>query len=302
MPDTDKEPNAAQTIVILAELLGPIIYWKRPTIQKTVGPYNPSAFEVFENKFSIAIEHERKIISNFLLEYKSSMFDENGKPKPDVFKLRMPHYRKLTTDLMESQPDWFAGGFGNEGYAADFEYWSTMERLSLIEAVCLSIGFDPKFFNNTNFNIPLERGYYYCDVPQFFFRRLNQFQRNFDIPNSEEPIIPARDLADWIIKTEIEVHSCFLPALQKHSRAAKISHNSNKMEFSGSEKQTLLKLIAAMSVENYGFIPSKPKNEATGNIRSDLEIVGLSLDNKTILHWLREAAKLVDDKYWDSSG
>lgn len=59
------------------------------------------------------------------------------------------------------------------------------------------------------------------------------------------------------------------------------------------ERDTLLKLIIGMAVEQYGFDPKSKRNEATGNIQSDLESCGLSMDADTILKKLREASDLL---------
>lgn len=59
------------------------------------------------------------------------------------------------------------------------------------------------------------------------------------------------------------------------------------------ERDTFLKLIIGMAVEQYGFDPKSKRNEATGNIQSDLESCGLSMDADTILKKLREASDLL---------
>jgi len=63
------------------------------------------------------------------------------------------------------------------------------------------------------------------------------------------------------------------------------------------EKKSLLKLIAAMSIEGYRFNPNASKNEAVSDIASDLERLGIPLDLKTIRKWLREASKEVAAEY-----
>lgn len=67
------------------------------------------------------------------------------------------------------------------------------------------------------------------------------------------------------------------------------------------EKQTLLKLIATMAVRGYRFDPNAKRNEATSDIKGDLELLGFNLDDKTILKWLRAATELIDKDYWNES-
>lgn len=63
------------------------------------------------------------------------------------------------------------------------------------------------------------------------------------------------------------------------------------------EKTTLLKLVAAMAVMGYAFKPDAARNDATKDIQSDLDKLGLGLDSKTILKWLREACDTIDPKH-----
>ena len=63
------------------------------------------------------------------------------------------------------------------------------------------------------------------------------------------------------------------------------------------EKKSLLKLVAAMSIKGYRYSPNSQRNVATADIESDLLALGLSLDRKTILKWLREAANSLPDDF-----
>jgi hypothetical protein len=59
------------------------------------------------------------------------------------------------------------------------------------------------------------------------------------------------------------------------------------------ERESFLKLIVGMAVEQYGYDPKSKRNEATAHIRSDLENCGISMDDETILKKLREASELL---------
>jgi len=54
-----------------------------------------------------------------------------------------------------------------------------------------------------------------------------------------------------------------------------------------------------MACEQYNFNPTLTRSSATSSIRDDIETVGLSMDNKTILKWLKEAAALIPNEYWE---
>ena len=67
-------------------------------------------------------------------------------------------------------------------------------------------------------------------------------------------------------------------------------------ELTERERQTLLKLIAAMAIRGYKFDQTAKRNEATRDIQNDLDHLGISLDQKTILKWLREACSLIPNE------
>ena len=60
-----------------------------------------------------------------------------------------------------------------------------------------------------------------------------------------------------------------------------------------SEKNSLLKLVAGMSVAGYRFDSKATRNDATKDIQSDLDRLGIGLDSKTILKWLRKASEVL---------
>jgi hypothetical protein len=62
---------------------------------------------------------------------------------------------------------------------------------------------------------------------------------------------------------------------------------------SDQETATLYKLIAAMAIKGYMFVPDAKRNQATADIQSDLDQLGISLDQKTILKWVRIACDIV---------
>ena len=183
----------------------------------------------------------------------------------------------------------------------DYVFWARKSNWTATEVAMLSVGLRPSDQIHEQFNKMDVKYSNTCKLLQEFLERTELYFSavRADILSEQGGSL---EIVVWLEKLELSMPSGLADAVRKYQSPQHSSKvPSDKSEISGSEKRTLLKLIAAMSVENYGFIPSKERNDATGNIRSDLEIVGLSLDNKTILHWLREAAKLVDDKYWEDN-
>ncbi len=61
------------------------------------------------------------------------------------------------------------------------------------------------------------------------------------------------------------------------------------------ERQSLMRLVAAMAVRGYSFDPNSDRNKAVTDICSDLDFLGIPLDRTTVLKWLREATKEIPD-------
>ncbi|XHC10687.1 hypothetical protein ABWH98_24685 [Labrenzia sp. ac12] len=89
----------------------------------------------------------------------------------------------------------------------------------------------------------------------------------------------------------------YVPTVELFDVFGQRTENSEAPDISETEKKSLLKLIAAMSIEGYGFNPKASKNDSTTKIVSALERLGIELDRKTILKWLREASKEVAAEY-----
>ncbi len=70
-------------------------------------------------------------------------------------------------------------------------------------------------------------------------------------------------------------------------------NDTPKTELKTRERDTLLKLVIGMAVEQYGYNPSSGRNDATANIQNDLALCGLSMHVDTILAKLREASDLL---------
>lgn len=59
------------------------------------------------------------------------------------------------------------------------------------------------------------------------------------------------------------------------------------------ERNQLLKLVLGMALDSYGYQPKAKKNEATGQIVSDLAKYGIGIDADTVRKYLKEAAETV---------
>jgi hypothetical protein len=58
-------------------------------------------------------------------------------------------------------------------------------------------------------------------------------------------------------------------------------------------RNNMLRMIAAMSIRGYGYDPRNPRNQATADIVSDLQVLGMAMTDETVLKYIKAAAKFV---------
>lgn len=133
-----------------------------------------------------------------------------------------------------------------------------------------------------------------------YFLTLEVMQTAIDVGEISTPGRPL-EYIQWYDKTKtefdeelrlnvLEIHD---PKAFKALKGDQVSSSREKYDLLNSERNSLLTLIAAMAIEGYKYDPKAKRNEATSDIQSDAELLGLPLDQKTILKWLREACKLL---------
>lgn len=146
MAKFDKNQIAGAYETVLRSKFGDLYDWEQTTLVDTVGPYNPEVFESVEHKRNDLLKFcfdilQKTSIEELLAISEVHRRDETG--TRDAWKsLCRPEIRELG----KQRPHWASGGFGNAEYAADFEYWARMPRLSEHEAVAPTFGVEPKHF------------------------------------------------------------------------------------------------------------------------------------------------------------
>lgn len=279
--------------------LGTIHGWTAPVPLHNVGPRDPERF----NQFEIAVRH----IDEKLREALETRDDADlrlliGKSADSSTAEWFDHLlREEITALVRKEPIWIALGFGHPDHAADFNYWSKVGLLSVQEATLLSVGIEP---DNEHLNF-LERVRDAAgdakknEQAVFLSKRYRLMRDHFPYGVSGFMSVSPSWFLGLINKVDLEVPDDLSAGLAYLSK--KIS-DADKVERSGampaSEKLSLLRMIAAMACEQYGFDPTEPRSQAVPSLRHDLDSVGLPLDDKTIRKWLRESSELVPKEYW----
>lgn len=301
------KPSALRDLkieTILAHQMGDIYSWKKPEIVQTIGPYFPDAFDGYTDQVEnirfrlteeLAAMNEDTIALSFNMQGEASMgllsqaSDWGARFQRDISALNL------------SMPVWFSCGLGHPEFRADVVYWSKMRHFELDEILLLSMGVDPRKANVTDMiNACDSDSRTEWDIVGFVADRSRQFSRQFNPDTLKGMKIFPQDFIDFVEHVDLEVEEGFLSALRKIHIASAPKVSETKA-LSGQERQSLLKLIAAMSCEQYGFNPNEVRSETTKNIRTDVEMIGQSMDDKTIRKWLDEATKFVDADYWSEN-
>ncbi|MFK5979541.1 MAG: hypothetical protein QM488_11705 [Rhizobiaceae bacterium] len=278
---------------------GDLLEWEKPTIQKTVGPFQPDEFDEFS-----------KLLAETIAAFRAKLTEMSGDEKihiPDSVeeKKHSEAWGSFRSDevvrLRRKRPHWVAGGFGHPDYVADFRYWGQMAEYELHEALLLSVGVEPRHFSEKTLDEiskKIDKDTLYFAL-EYLAKRREQFRRKFPVGYDKWFPISPRNLKAWFDEISLDVHADFYGELERRFpiKTAKVESKFEK-DISSQERETLLKLIAAMSCEQYNFDPEAIRNTATSSIRDDMETVGLSMDSNTIRKWLKEAATLVPKEYW----
>ena len=133
---------------VLKRKLGRLLTWDKPQIEKTVGPYDPEPFDSLDTR-------RREIIEDCIARLQGYSDDqilrlaERGSDHLDGILKGWHDLHSSEIDFLRKRPlPWYAGGFGHPDYAADFEHWCKMPRLTIDETLLLSVGVEPDQFTS----------------------------------------------------------------------------------------------------------------------------------------------------------
>lgn len=282
--------------------MGEYSQWESPEIGLTIGPSHPDLYEPFEALCDEMKTGHRVYLDQLSDDELISLKHPNTGQDDEFVKEWLSMFLDGVTALRASMPSDIAVGFGHPNLRADFDYWGKMQRYSIYEALALSVGMEPEHYPEEKIKALQDREKRKRDLlpaQKFLVRRCAQFGRFFKNMNGRFSAESPVRLKNWFDEVEMEVHPEFYAQLEKRSTPPALKEPVERAaKLVSTERETLLKLVAAMSCEQYSFDPSASRSDTVTSMQSDLAAVGLQLDNKTILKWLREASKLVDPQYF----
>jgi len=283
---------------------GNLLTWERPALAHTFGDNDLGRVDAFEKKL---VETRTEVLA-----FLEQMPDEDllliQEELLDDFRISERNRAAISTKKIEwlrrAFPPPIAYGFGHSSFAANFEYWARMPTLSLHEVSLLSLGADPNCMKDDKFvdlKKTLDRGNALWSAHRLFLEQREIFRRCYHYTGFGYAAEPIGSIKHWIDDLEIQVHPQFYEGLEARTKPKILEEQEdNAREPRQSSKgtrdqevETLLKMIAVMAVKGYAFDPDSMRNQATADIQSDLDLLGIPLDQKTILKWMREACKAI---------
>ena len=303
MPLTPDE-RAAIIALAMERKFGNLLIWKCPDLAHTFGANNLDQVEHFEKNLGDARDEVifalERMSDDGLNDFQSMISDGSRITESDVEAISADRISRLRRFI----PPPVAYGFGHPSYTARFDHWARMPRLSLHEVSLLSLGADPSCMKDDKFaelKKTLERGKSLWAAHASFLEQREIFSRCFRHTGYGYAPEGILQIKRWIDDLDIQVHPLFYEGLeariaQKQVEVVATSASTPELPLnrvSDQETETLYKLIAAMAVKGYAFAPDAKRNQATADIQSDLDQLGISLDQKTILKWVRIACDVI---------
>jgi hypothetical protein len=292
LSDTDKDPRHLR---LLCHKLGILLTWSKPTLEASVGPFEPHVFDDFDaSRQAIVDACQEKVrtysgndLSEITASIESMSADVHGWSK---------FLKDEVNNLKGRVPPWHAGGWGHPDHRADFYYWTKMPKFDLAELTCLSIGISPAEYSGDRLYklaTSKDRPQYWPTV-EFLLRRYEQLARRFNLQGRPSSIYP-KDFIDWAVQFEFEVHPGFWEPLKKfHLRKhATEVPSAPEVKTDKREIHSIAQLFTAMAIEQFGYDPKQARSPITKEIGDLAAGMGLSISDDTVLKYLRIGASYI---------
>lgn len=197
---------------------------------------------------------------------------------------------------------------------ADYDMWGLRDSFTERELMWLSMGFEPtKALGDALEEFKHGRNKLEDTIGNEALKRLDIIKRSATLGSHGHFQVKGPNALEWFNSINLDAPRGFRAMIEVSAKrqngdsqkeTAKKTEPQSKTEepkLTSQERSTMLKLIAAMACEQYGFDPMAARSETASRIRDDVEQIGQTMDSKTIRKWLTEAATFVDDDYWKSN-
>lgn len=250
-------------------------------------------------EFGEVLERAKRILA--MLD--DSDLDENYEPDGSL----KDKYLRETWALLQTRMVYFTelnpiyqAGLGNTHYAADYGYWSRMERLELPEALWLSMGLDPRRTWDKDLRIG-ER------VPRKEHREAahalslkEQLARFAETQRGGRNDLDAFELRAWIKTTNFPAHTGLIETLDAIARRKggeeAMASASPVKEPDPREIDSMARILTAIAMREYGYASKKMQSPISKEIEGICDELGLSVSRETIRKYLRRGARLLQQE------
>ena len=205
-------------------------------------------------------------------------------------------------------------------YAADLTYYARARYWLNDEAVCLSLGVDPRSVERAKREFESSHSGRQRQLAPFFRVRSQMSElvtRYFH--DSLARNRPPRFWIDWLREMKLPCPSELVEAVETYGGPVvdwkqRAEQAENELEASRQriadlekvivdtslnqsgttrQRETLLRVLVGIALEQYGYDPKKARNSAPKQISDDLALHGLSVSDDTIRKYLNEASELL---------
>jgi hypothetical protein len=276
-----------------------LLTWKRPVLAHSFGEDDLKQVDFFEKSLE-------KTLADVLAAFEQMPDGDLSQidvELSDNFRISERNRSAMTSKRVDKLrhflPPPIACGFGHPQFTAKFEHWARMPKLSLQEVSLLSLGADPNCMKEdevAEIKKTEDRGKTLWAAHASLVEQHEIFSRCFHFTGFGYASEPIGTIKRWIDDLDIKVHPRFYEGLEARLTPKVVQRagiSSLTKSISVQERETLLKLVAGMAIGGYSFAPESLRNQATADIQDDLDKLGIALDQKTILKWVREACEIL---------
>ena len=301
------EPFRSQFIAaFLKRKIAKAFEWEKPVLGETIGPSAPDVYQQYEQKRDRVVSIARDWITQ-IVDEEPTRFGASGHDLEQALELfgdgLDEEIRKVS-----KLPSAGNGGFGHPAVGPDFVYWGQMPHYRLQEALCLSVGADPKIFSKKMLD-DLNRPGGITDNTWphlvFLMDRKELFERKFGGQYTRYQI-KIEDLKNWIDEINLEVHSAFYQELVRRTEkrtVAVVSKVAEQTTAQASKKvdqrtiDALAQLVTAMAVDSYGYVPKSLRSPIPKEVAGILANLGMSMTDETVRKYLRRGEMFISDDW-----
>lgn len=307
--NSQKEAHRQQRIeTIMKRLMGNLYDRKMPVVPKTVGPHNPDAFNSFFDRRNAINDALSQKLNEYSLDEIDLRFDMTGGEKTSALNQDDPnlYFQQEIYALKNKHPYWYAAGFGHPNFKADFGYWSGMPHYSRNEALCLSLGVEPKYITDKDIQAYRDASQNRMMSPQigYLLRRADLIDRTFSGAIYRDNIKP-EEILGWVEAKNIEVHEEFPSMLRVaatpnvHDRLNRGKQGKLKVEgpLDHREKIKMAKIITAIAITEYGYKPNAKKSPIPKEIEDITAKLGIVVTDDTVRRYLKLGAEYLPEDW-----